>query len=148
MHNLNVNTNYVELYWLVNRNMDKLPLAFTLLMTNNSFYPDIYLAHAYNAYSECNVFSYCPSSCSQQGVGRVSGREHYLANVPGHEHFLAKDPHPHPPPPDISTIWLMSQGMSTFWLRTTHPPPLPPSRYGLPARGMQSIFELPSCFVM
>ena len=26
-----------------------------------------------------------------------------------------------PPPPGMSTIWLMSQGMSTFWLRT--PPP-------------------------
>ena len=27
--------------------------------------------------------------------------------------------------PGICTIWLMSQGMSTFWLRTL-PPPLPP----------------------
>ena len=27
-------------------------------------------------------------------------------------------------PPGMSTIWLMSQGLSTFWLRT--PPPSPP----------------------
>ena len=40
------------------------------------------------------------------GVG--SRHMYYLANVPGHEHFLAKDP-----PPGISTIWLMFQGMQS-----------------------------------
>ena len=43
---------------------------------------------------------------------------HYLANVRRLEHFLAKEP----PPPGMSTFWLMSQGLSTFfWLRA--PPP-------------------------
>ena len=90
---------------------------------------------------------------------------HYLANVPGHEHFLAKDPTP--TPTGISTIWLMSQGMSTFWLRTPTSTPPPPSGHKhylanvpgheyflakdppfcmstffcLPAQGMQSIYE-------
>ena len=94
-----------------------------------------------------------------------SGHKHYLANVPGHEHFLAKEPKalptPTPHPSGMSTIWLMSQSISSFWLRTppsiwlmsqgmstfwlrTPPPGI--STIWLTARGMQSIFELPSCF--
>ena len=57
-----------------------------------------------------NVFSFCPSFCSQGGGGTCM---HYLANVPGHGHFWLRTP---PTPPGISTIWLMSHGMSTFWL--------------------------------
>ena len=38
-----------------------------------------------------------------------------------------------PPPPllGMSTIWLMSQGLSTFWLRTPPPPPLGMSTFWL-----------------
>ena len=50
--------------------------------------------------------------------GGGSRHMHYLANVPGLEHFLAKDP----PPPQATAL------------------------FGLPARGMQSIFELPACW--
>ena len=43
-----------------------------------------------------------------------SGHKHYLSNVPGLEHFLAKDPPPRP------WVWAI---------------------FGLPARGMQSIYS-------
>ena len=46
---------------------------------------------------------------------------HYLANVPGIEHFLAKKCScPEWGDPGICTIWLMSQGLSTFWLKSAH----------------------------
>ena len=46
--------------------------------------------------------------------------------------------------PGICTIWLISQGMSTFLLRTP-PSPRAWALFCLPARGMQSMFELPFC---
>ena len=47
-----------------------------------------------------------------------SRHEHYLTNVPGLEHFMANDSSP--------WVWAL---------------------FGLPARGMQSIFKLPSCYL-
>ena len=47
---------------------------------------------------------------------------HYLANVPGIEHFLAKKCSC-PEGGGVlgkGTIWLMSQGLSTFWLKSAH----------------------------
>ena len=55
-----------------------------------------------------------------------SGHKLHLANVPGYEHLLAKDPLPPP--------------------HTSHPQAL--AHLDLTARGMQSIFELPSCLCM
>ena len=57
-----------------------------------------YLAHGYNAYGECNVFTLSVLPSVHMGGGGGAGL-------------------------GICTIWLISKGLSTFWLRTTHPHP-------------------------
>ena len=57
--------------------------------------------------------SVLPSVHRRGGGG--SGQMHYLANVPGIEHFLAKKcSYPEGGVQGKYTIWLMSQGLSSF----------------------------------
>ena len=71
--------------------------SFFLGYQNSNYY----LAHAYNAYGEYNVFtlSLLPSVHRVGWGGGSSGHYQFLANLPRHEHFLAKDPHPIPATP-------------------------------------------------
>ena len=64
------------------------------------WHSSFYLAHAYNAYGKCNVFTiFCLSSVHSGGGGGGVSRHRftqYLANVLGLEHVLVKDPTPTP----------------------------------------------------